>query len=588
MGNRTLFQGLSFGLHEKQKMALLGPNGAGKSTLLKILAGIETYEEGEVSARKNLQLAYVAQEDRFLEKRSVLDEAVAQLRRVGLDENMAQIQASIQLSMAGFEDLEVMTDTLSGGWRKRLSIAIALAKEPDLLLLDEPTNHLDWDGIMWLEDQLKIFEKAFFVVSHDREFLQNQCDEFMEIHSLYKNGYFSLKCDYERFIEKKQEYIESQLNLQESMANKARRETEWLRAGVKARTTKSQSRIKEAHQLLDDLSNVKSRNSAAKARVNIQIEAAGKRSKKFIELNKLSIAYGDKKVLSNLDLVLGPKTCIGLLGENASGKTSLLKVLANAASNYEGEVKFAEGLKIVYFDQKRESLDQTLNIIEYLGDGSDHVTFKGGSVHVASYAAKFLFDSHKLHLPIAKLSGGEQARLLIAKLLLQPADVLLMDEPTNDLDIGSIEILEQSLAAFGGLTVVVSHDRYFLKNLCSQFLALDGKTGWQIYPDVYQWLQNRNTESEPEPSKKSASSPKKKSKVKLSYKEKRRMATIESDIATAEKELEEAQKQMDNQTDFSDHQATQVLLDDLQKKQKVVDELYSFWQNIEEKLNPQG
>lgn len=586
MGDQKLFKGLSFGIHEKEKIGLLGPNGAGKSTLLKILSGIESADSGEISPRKTLRMAYVPQEDKFEDGKNILILATEALVQTGMDNDEASVQASVFLSMAGFENFDTTADKLSGGWRKRLSLAIAMAKDPELLLLDEPTNHMDWDGILWLENLLKTFNQAFLLISHDREFLKNQCRQFMEINRVYKDGYLSLKCDYESFLQRKQEHIEAQKALQDSMANKARREVEWLRAGVKARTTKSQSRIKEAHQLLDDLDEVKSRNQAANAKVRMSIDAAGKRSKKFLETKKLSIAYGENTILEDLDLNLGPKTCLGVLGDNASGKTSLVKVLAKKADNYKGELFHAEDLKIVYFDQKRDSLNPNENILEFLGDGSDYVQFKGRSLHVASYASQFLFHSQKLNLPIHRLSGGEQARLLIAKLLLEPADLLVLDEPTNDLDIETIEILEQSLRDFPGLVLLVSHDRYFLKQSCQSYLALDGKGSWAPYADIGQWLKQRSqTVEEATPvAKKEKNKPK--PKVKLSYKEKRAMETIEEDIAIAEQELQDAQKAVEENTDFSNHEKTNQLLATMNEKQNKVDDLYAFWQGIEEKLNP--
>ena len=588
MGDRVLFEGLSFGIHEKEKIALLGPNGAGKSTLLKILAGLEPSDQGEVSPKKNLLMAYVPQEDRFQEEVTALQASVDHLREFGLDESTAQIQSAIHLSMAGFDDHQVPVKKLSGGWKKRLALAIAFAKEAELLLLDEPTNHLDWEGIEWLEGQLKTFKNSALIISHDREFLNNQCQEFMEVSRLYENGFFQQQGSYENFIEKRQQYQEQQLKKQESLSNKAKREVEWLRAGVKARTTKSQSRIKEAHQLLDDLGEVKQRNLTGTRKTQIQIEKGGKKSKKLIETKNLSIHYGSKTILKDLNMTLGPNQCLGVLGDNASGKTSLLKVLAQSADNFQGELFHAEGLKIVYFDQKRASLQQDSNLMEYLGDGSDHVTFNDKSVHVASYASRFLFDSQKMNLPIRKLSGGEQARLLIAKILLQPADALILDEPTNDLDIATIEILEESIKQFPGLCLLVSHDRYFLKNCCSKYIALDGEGGWEIYPELNQWLRERTSAEEATtPTSKTTPPPsfQKKEKIKLSYKEKRFLETVEDDILTAEENLEVAKKAMTEQEDFSDHEKTQALVAELNKKQQVVDDLYKTWDEIEEKQN---
>ncbi len=587
MGSKQLFDGLSFGVSERERVGLLGPNGSGKSTLLKILAGLETPDEGEVAQSKNVKIAYVSQDEVFPEEQNVLEVAVQHLTETKMDDMEAQVQASMYLSIVGFEDLSQKVKSLSGGWRKRLNLAIAFSQEPDLLILDEPTNHMDWDGILWLENWLKSYKKSFLLVSHDRAFLNSLCNKTMEINRLYKDGYLAFDCGYEKFLERKQEYIQAQISLQDSMSNKARREVEWLRAGVKARTTKSRSRINEAHELLDQLAEVKSRNRSAKAKVRLEIDSAGKLSKKLVEMKGLSVAYDDNCLVRNLDLTLGPKTCLGLLGSNGSGKTSLLKVIEGQAKNYTGDLFKADGLQIVYFDQKRHTLPQDQDLVEYLGDGSDHALFKGESVHVAAYASRFLFPSEKMKLKISQLSGGEQARLLLAKILLQPADVLILDEPTNDLDIDSIEVLEETLAQFDGLVLLVSHDRYFLSGLCHQYLALDGGGGWTLYSDLNQWLKSENKKSKDSShseTKVKSSAPKPHNKkVKLSYKEKRQLETIETDIEKAENELSAAQATLENPEVFSDHKKMQEASQVVQDKQEKVDELYQLWTMLEEK-----
>ncbi|MCB0367391.1 MAG: ABC-F family ATP-binding cassette domain-containing protein [Bdellovibrionaceae bacterium] len=583
MGSKLLFEDLSLGVFERQRVGLLGPNGAGKSTLLKILAGLELPDQGEVSKRKGLALVYVPQEEVFPAEGTVLDTAIGKLRAAGMDADEALIQAPIHLSLVGFTDHGQCLSVLSGGWKKRLSLAIAFAQEPELLLLDEPTNHMDWEGILWLEDLLQSFKGAFVLVSHDRAFLNSLCNRTVEINRLYRDGYLSFDCRYEDFLVKKEEYIQTQLTLQESLSNKARREIDWLRAGVKARTTKSQSRIKEAHQLIDNLADVKARNQAGKARIRLEIESGGKQSKKLMELKAVGIQFSENPLVSDLNLVLGPKSCLGVLGSNGSGKSSLLKILAGQLSPSGGELVPAEKLQIVYFDQKREDLPQDIDLIEYLGDGSDYTLFKGQSVHVASYASRFLFQSEKMRLKISQLSGGEQARLLIAKLLLQPADVLLLDEPTNDLDIDSIEVLEQALLSFEGLVVLVSHDRQFLNNLCTRFLALDGKGSWQVYADLHQWLRDRQTGSTPLAKAETKSSspesrPAAPQKVRLSYNEKRQLETIEEDIEKAEQDLQQAQADLESPEVYSDHKKMADCVEMLNQCQKKIDDLYALWE----------
>lgn len=585
MGSRLLFEGLSFGVFENEKIALTGPNGAGKSTLLKIIAGTDVPDSGDVSYKKSLKIAFVKQEAQFPEESTihsfVKGHLISQRKMNELD---ADVQASIALSVVGFEDMDTKISILSGGWRKRLAIGCAIAEEPDLLILDEPTNHMDWDGILWLEGWLKAFKKSIILVSHDRSFLNNSTNRTIEINALYRDGYLSFNCSYNDFLIKKEEYIQSQMSLQESMSNKARREVEWLRAGVKARTTKSSSRIKEAHKLLDNLQNVKERNRSVNMKSRLEIDSSGRKTKKLIEIKDFSLSFGENCLIKDLNLLLGPKKCLGLLGDNGTGKSSLLKAIVGSLNNYTGTIEKADKLQITYFDQKRDSLPQDQTLVEFLGDGSDYAIFKGQSIHVASYASRFLFTSDKMSLSISQLSGGEQARLLIAKLLLQPSDVLILDEPTNDLDITTIEILEESLKNFEGLVLIVSHDRSFLSQLCDRYLALTGKGDWTIYSDVLQWLKLRGKEDKSKEVEFTVKKEKpKKKQVKLSYKDKRRLETIEDEIATAEESLEKYKAELEKPEVFSDYEKMNEVSQEMNKVQSKVEELYSLWAELTEK-----
>lgn len=586
MGSKQLFDSLSFGIFEGEKIGLIGPNGAGKSTLLKLLARQEIPDEGEVNHRKNLTVSFVNQDPKFGENQTALEILKKQVvESLAIDAIEAEVQASIYLGSAGFEDFDQKASRLSGGWKKRLAIARALIVEPDLLILDEPTNHMDWDGILWLEEQLRKFKKALLIVSHDRAFLNKSTNRTIEINRLYRDGYLSFNVEYQKFLEKKEEYVQAQLALQQSLSNKARREVEWLRAGVKARTTKSRARIEKAHDLLETLEDVKSRNLASKERTKIEIDSSGRKTKKLLEVRDLKIFYDDLTLVDHLEFTFSPRSCIGVLGKNGSGKTSLLKVLSQKSENYSGDLFWAEDLKVVYFDQKREDLPGGQTLMEFLGDGSDYVLFKDKSLHVAAYANRFLFSSDKMNLKISQLSGGEQARVLIAKLLLQPADVLILDEPTNDLDIETIEILEETISSFEGLVLLVSHDREFLKNLCQRYLALDGQGGWSFYTDLNHWLRDlsggKKLESGQEESSKAKGAPKQ--KVKLSYKDKKALETIEEDILKAEDKLSQAQERLSSPEIASNHEKLQAASEDVGRYQDQVDQLYLLWEELEEK-----
>lgn len=583
-GSKKLFDSLSFGINEKDRIGIIGPNGAGKSTLLKLICGTETPDEGEMSFRRNLRTAAVLQEDVFDEGASTLEYVKRRLmKEAKFSDYDAEIQAAIYLGIVGVEHPETLLGQLSGGWKKRVSIALALAQEPDLLILDEPTNHLDWDGILWLENYLQNYDKAFLLVSHDRSFLDNLSNRIIEINAMYKDGFLSFQTNYTDFLVKRQEYADNQMTLQAKLNNKAKREVEWLRAGVKARTTKSSARIKEAHQLLDTLGEVKGRNQAGNRKSRIEIDSSERRSKKLIELKHFNLGFDDVELISDLNFIMGPKTCLGILGHNGSGKTSFLRAIMGEIEVDEKMIERADGLKIVYFDQKRDAIPTDINLMQFLADGSDYVTFKNQSLHVASYASRFLFTSEKMQLKISQLSGGEQARLLIAKLLLKPADVLIFDEPTNDLDIDTIEILEDTINGFDGLVLMVSHDRYFLDSICNSYLAFDGKGGWSTYADLSQWLRQKGSEPESqiEAAKEIAKEKPKSGNLKLSFKDKRRLETIEEEIKQAELALDSLKSALLNPENSGDYKKINQMATDLESSQNKVNELYKIWEDLE-------
>lgn len=595
MGSKLLFEDLSLGFFEYEKVGLIGPNGAGKSTLLKIIAGLEKQDSGDVNVKKSLNISYLPQKTEFDDSMHVTEHIVQHLkRRYKMDDMEAEVQAAINLSIAGFENLEQPIKELSGGWRKRLAIATCMAEDPDLFILDEPTNHMDWDGILWLEEWLKDFRKAFILVSHDRVFLNALTNRTIEINPLYTNGYLSFNASYYEFLTKKDEYVQAQMTLQKTLSNKAKREIDWLRAGVKARTTKSSARMKEAYQLIDHLSEVKTRNFSGQRATRLEIDATQRKTKKLLDIKNLCVGYGDTVLVRDLNLVLGPKYCLGIIGQNGSGKTSFLKTLQNPEKALSGTINTAEQLRIVYFDQKRETLPKDQNLMQYLGEGTDQVVFKEKSMHVASYASRFLFTSEKMNMKIEHLSGGEQARLLIAKLFLNPADVLILDEPTNDLDIDTIEVIENTLTDFEGLVILVSHDRKFMEELCNSYLVLEGQGEWATYAHLDQWLKakfSQGGEGFSEPTTSSAKSDDRsantisatsdKSKPKLSYKDKKALETIDADIEKAEAALVQANLELESNQDFQNKEVLNQKIAAVTKAQQNIDRLMALWEDLE-------
>lgn len=585
-GVKPLFTDLSLGLCEGDHVGLIGPNGSGKSTLLKILAGLEEPDCGTRSVRRQLRVGYVPQEPSFVEGHSVEDTLTKVLLDEGLDPHEQGRRIARALSLGGFVHADQAVSTLSGGWKKRLAIARSLMLEPDVLLLDEPTNHLDVDGILWLEGLLKAEPHAFIVISHDRRFLEAVTTRIWELNRRYPNGLFEAKGRYSEFLEQRDAALQAQADYQSSLANRVRREVEWLRRGPKARTTKAKARIDSAGRMIDELQDLESRQSKGSA--GIDFTASGRRSKKLIEVIGLRKSLGAQLIVGNLDLQLGPGERIGLLGPNGSGKSTLLKLLAGTLSPDAGTISRADRLRVVTFEQHRDSLDQHVTLRRALAPaGGDAVVYQDRSVHLVSWAKRFLFRPEQLDLPVSRLSGGEQARLLIARLMLQPADVLVLDEPTNDLDIPTLDVLEDSLLEFTGALVLVTHDRWLLDRVSTRLLALDGTGRTEWFADYAQWeaAQARNaTEGRPpQRSKESASSGGRSKRKGLSYKEQGEWDQIEMKILEAEQRVIACQAAASDPSIASSAAELQERYAALQIAQADVERLYARWAELEEK-----
>ncbi|CUS32342.1 ABC-F family ATP-binding cassette domain-containing protein [Candidatus Nitrospira nitrificans] len=585
-GVKPLFRDLSLGLCEGDHVGLIGPNGSGKSTLLKILAGIEDPDSGTRSVRRQLRIGYVPQEPSFAEQHSI-EEALAQvLLDEGLDPHEQGARIAKALSLGGFVRADQTVSTLSGGWRKRLAIARSLMLEPDVLLMDEPTNHLDVDGILWLEGLLKAEPHAFVVISHDRRFLESVTTRIWELNRQYPNGLFEAKGRYSEFLEQRDAALQAQADYQSSLANRVRREVEWLRRGPKARSTKAKARIDSAGRLIDELNDMESRQSKGPA--GIDFTASGRRSKKLIEAIGVGKTLGAQPIIGDLDLQLGPGERIGLLGPNGSGKSTVLKLLAGTVMPDAGTITRADRLRVVTFEQHRDSLDQQAPLRRALAPaGGDAVVYQDRSVHLVSWAKRFLFKPEQLDLPVSRLSGGEQARLLIARLMLQPADLLLLDEPTNDLDIPTLDVLEDSLLEFTGALVLVTHDRWLLNRVSTRLLALDGAGRAEWFADYDQWesAQGRTAaEDRTSRSSKERSTPGGRSKRKgLSYKEQKEWDQIEAKILEAEARVAAGHAAASDPSIASSAADLEERYAALHAAQADVERLYARWAELGEK-----
>ncbi|MES2344600.1 MAG: ABC-F family ATP-binding cassette domain-containing protein [Chlamydiota bacterium] len=534
-GTRRLFSDLSMSVFSGDRIGLIGPNGTGKSTLLKILAGIERADSGEVSMKRDLKVGYVPQTCDFpsLLPEEILHQVLEKDASLQSYEKETLVQT--WLSKLGFRNNTTTANLLSGGWKKRLALAKELITFPDLLLLDEPTNHLDLEGILFLEKFLAKEAATYLLVSHDRYFLQNATNKIIEIDFSYPKGIFAIDGTYGHFLEKKEEFLKGQLERQRSLASKARKETEWLRASPKARTSKSKARIEDAHELLEELSQVKHRNKERKA--DIDFTASERETRKLLVAKNLSKHANERPLFRQLDFTLSPGTRIGLMGPNGSGKTTLLRILANEIEPDVGTIKRADGLKTVYFDQHRTQLPDTITLRTALSPNGDFVVYQGQSIHVNGWCKRFLFSPDILDMPLGKLSGGERARIAIAHLMLEPADLLLLDEPTNDLDIPTLEILEESLLEFPGAVVLITHDRCMLDRICNLFFALGNPECTDLYADYVQWEMATKNASLPTKTKEKSTKANTSNKPKLSYIEKKEYEEIEKKIGKLEEEI---------------------------------------------------
>jgi ATP-binding cassette subfamily F protein uup len=579
-GSRTVFTDISISLHEGDRLGVIGPNGAGKSTFLRILGGEMAADGGTVSLRKGLRTAMVAQDPVF-EPEATVREIVMATARETEDKELA---VSKILSRTGFPDAKARAGDLSGGWKKRLAIAVALAMDPDLLLLDEPTNHLDVEGILWLETVVNGAPFASVFVTHDRYFLENCSTRVAEINRAYPLGLFMAPGAYSGFLEKRSEFLRAQQKQQAALENLVAGEIAWLRRGAKARTSKSKARIQDAMDLQRQLADVNARSRTGTAAVDFT--ATGRQAKRLIVCERMAKSLGGRELFRDLSFIIGAGTRLGVLGANGSGKTTLLRVLTGQLEPDAGTAAQADGLRIAYFEQQRELLDPEAPLRRALAPSGDTVIFRGRQQHVAGWAARFLFHAEQLDLPVGRLSGGERARVHIARLMLEPADVLILDEPTNDLDIPTLEVLEANLAEFPGALVLVTHDRYLLDRLSSVLLALDGEGGSEFYAELSQWEQANASKKSKPASDAAAAKPREApaaAKKKLSYLEMREWKQVEGLIAEAEAALEARRQELALPEVVSNPERLISLAAEIEQADAEVNRLIERWSELEGK-----
>jgi len=600
-GIRTLFSDVSMRVDQGDRIGVIGPNGAGKSTLLKILAGQETPDTGEIITPSAVSSVYIPQVDRFDDGVSVFDAVLDRAPLHASNHLEPEVIAEIALSKVGFakEQWTAQASTLSGGWRKRLSSACALsscANEPDLVLLDEPTNHLDLEGIAWLEEFLtsRIGGQAAYAsvfVTHDRRFLELVATRIIELSDAYPGGVLSVNGNYSEFVRRRAEFVEGQTKAAQSLASEVRKDQVWLSRGAQGRQSKQKKQIDASALRQTELEQIRARNEAAASTgAKVEFTATDRQTKKLIAADGISKAYGDLRLFTDLDLVLGVGDCVGLLGANGSGKTTLIKVLTDELKPDAGSIRYSDPLpRVVVFSQHREDFDPTTPLGEALCPVSDRVEFRGRVMHITSWARRFMFRDDQLTQPVGSLSGGELARVHIARIMLEPADVLVLDEPTNDLDIPTLELLEESLSDFPGAVILVTHDRTMLERLATSIVVLEGTGTQQICPSLDQALKVLDMQASKSDTETRSKAPEEKTArvrdasqpKKLSYKDQREFDQIEEKIMEADERIESAQAALADPKVLADHTMMTQACHTLDEAQAESARLYARWDELE-------
>lgn len=520
----------SFTIEEQDKIALIGVNGCGKSTLMKILAQQENIDSGKILRKKDLKIAYLSQDDVFEEGKSALHQVLS------VDKEVQEFEAKSILTKLGIEDVNVDVSLLSGGLRKRVSLAKALLKPCDLMLLDEPTNHLDSNMVEWLEKYLIKSNKAIFMVTHDRYFMERVCHKMVEL----QQGHLSIyEANYSNYLVMKQEREQQALAAQHKRKQILKKELEWMRAGVQARGTKSKDRIDRFYAL--------SKVEDVVVEGNVKIDTLSSRlGKKVMIAHNISKGYDGRLLFKDFSYNLQRSDRIGILGPNGCGKTTLLKVLAKVIPSDSGSMEYGETLKLGYFKQGIEDMDPAMRVIDYIKEVSNEVQTLEGSFSASVMLERFLFDSKAQYMPIGRLSGGEQRRLYLLRVLMQAPNVLFLDEPTNDLDITTLQILEDYLDDFPGAIITVSHDRYFLDRICDKLFVFENSHIKEILGGYSAYLEMNNVSDKV----KEVKEVKRFQVEKMSSKEKKELEMMDEVIENLSLEIEALETKMNEESDY--------------------------------------
>ena len=543
-GEKRIFDDVSYGIHEGDKIGIIGINGTGKTTLLKIIAGVEEPDEGQVIKQNGLRITYLPQNPEFPEGATVLDYVTQGKREL---EWNTESEAKSILNKLDILDHQAKIETLSGGQKKRVALARTLINPADVLILDEPTNHIDNEMALWLEEYLNKFKGVIIMVTHDRYFLDRVTNKILEISHGKLYGYTA---NYSQFLELKAQREEMELATERKRQSILRMEIEWAKRGCRARTTKQKARLERLEALKNGAAPIKD--------ATVELESIGTRmGKKTIELHNISKSYGDKTIINDFTYIVLKNQRLGIIGPNGCGKSTLMKIITGSLEPDAGEVEIGDTIQIGYFAQEAEEMNPNQRAIDYIKDIADYVPTKDGRITASQMLERFLFDGNLQYTPIGKLSGGEKRRLYLCKVLMESPNVLILDEPTNDLDIPTLTILEDYLDSFNGIIITVSHDRYFLDNLVDRIFAFEGngvlKQYEGGYTDYLEAKQRVEGAMENQPSKTNVTDKKttgkdwkkdQPTKLKFSYKEQKEYETIDEDIAALEAKIESLEQEM--------------------------------------------
>jgi ATP-binding cassette subfamily F protein uup len=619
-GHHALLDRVELAVVRGERLCLVGRNGEGKSSLLRLLSGAAAPDEGAVWVRPGTRVAHLAQEVTLDSDESVFDvvagglpalgrliasyhRAAAELTRASTPdalERLARLQHELE-SQGGWQveqrvetvlarlalDGDARFDTLSGGWRRRVMLARALVGEPDLLLLDEPTNHLDIEAITWLEEFLLSFAGALLFISHDRAFVRRLATRIVE---LDRGRLTSWPGDYDAYVAGKAEQLEIEARQQALFDRKLSQEEAWIRQGIKARRTRNEGRVRALKALREERRARRERIG----KVGLRLEAGDQSGKRVLEADHVNLAFGGHPVIRDFSASILRGDRVGIIGPNGAGKSTLIRVLLGELEPDRGQVRRGTRLETAYFDQQRAQLDPQATLMESIGDGRLSVTINGRTRHVAGYLQDFLFPPQRLQSPVSTLSGGERNRLLLARLFARPANLLVLDEPTNDLDVETLELLEELLLEYQGTLLLVSHDRAFLDNVVTSTLVFEGDGRIGEYVGSYSdWLRQRreapqetgSTPATPEPERPSSSSAAAKPAVKpkkLSYKDQRELDALPTHIQALEAEQARLHETV-NGVGFYQRPPDEVgaTLDRLETLARELETSYARWEILE-------